>query len=129
MTLDTGFSDSPVSSARRQFLSTVVVATTAIAGCLGSNDGPIEVQHHSLQEGPFNTYVTGSIKNVQGSPVDVTVSVTFLDGDGAELATESATGEGIQSNESWNFDVQYEGDDVDRVSDYELETDVIETDE
>lgn len=101
----------------------MTAVTAVVAGCLGGNDQLIEVQHHSMQEGPFNTYVTGGARNTANDPVDVTVSVTFLDGNGEEMETQSKSNDGLAPEESWSFRVEYGGDDADGVSDYELETD------
>lgn len=122
MILDSEQSDSSASQPRRRILSGIVAVTATVAGCLGGSDATVKVQHHSLQEGPFNTYVTGSLKNVKSDPVDATVTVTFLDGDGDEMSTESESSEGLPPNELWSFEVTYEGDDASGVSDYELET-------
>jgi hypothetical protein len=122
--LDSERPDSPESSTRRRLLSGVgTVVAVAVAGCSGGNDQLIELQHHSLQEGPFDTYVTGNVRNTRNDPVDVTVSVTFLDGDGAEMGTQSDTEEELPPDESWNFELTYEGENVDDVSDYDIETD------
>ena len=122
MILDSEESDSSASQPRRRILSGIAAVTATVAGCLGGNDTAVEIQHHSLQEGPFNTYVTGGLKNVKNNPVDATVTVTFLDGEGTEMSSKSESRGGIPSNELWNFEVTYEGDDANRVLDYELET-------
>lgn len=129
MLLDSERSDTAASQPRRRILSGIVAVTATLAGCLGGDDTVVEIQHHSLQEGPFNTYVTGGLKNVKNNPVDATVTVTFLDGDGEEMGTESESNEGVPPNELWNFEVTYGGDDVDGVSDYEMETEASVMDE
>lgn len=131
------------STTRRQFLrGALVVWAVAPAGCLGigsgggngDSDGEVNegqdlvtVQNHEIQEGPFDTYVAGTVKNVNNGRITVEVSVTFLDESDGELS-DSSDSQSIEPDKVWQFELEFEGDNADAVADYELDARAEEAD-